>query len=420
MRTFFLILGIFFCCFPYTQIIEFESYTQPYAILFCGIAAVLHPGRLAQEFPKAHLGSLAGLAITGIGFWLVAAQAYGVGPQELKSLLMYVGPIAFAATGFVAFRDYPDLLAKLFAVVVVIWILVGIIQVVIDPSFATFLIGSFQDTASASEDSGRGVLGLAPEPTHYGFHLLILAAGLAVLGKYRWLSLLCVVAALLLARSSSALLAVLVGSFLYIICHRRILLIPMIFAIPFLIGLKYLADAGGIPDSSRILVLLSAFLRDPSEFFYSDYSVNARIGGMLAGVDTVFMDYFVPHGLANQDWLTEISPLLSRYPWLLGISESGIPSGFVITVYQLGALAVLLLYLPVKSFLVRSDSWLHNWLLCIMLVVFMGQYLLSTPGFGLIYGFILAKASAHKLVSAGFANNKARVFDGSPKFPAQA
>lgn len=415
MRAFFLVLGIFFCCFPYTQIIEFESYTQPYAILFCGIAAAIHPDRLAQEFPRAHLGSLAGLAISGIGFWLVAAQAYGVGPQELKSLLMYLGPLAFAATGFLGYRDHPELLAKLLAGAAAIWILVGLVQTIIDVNFATFLIGSFQETASASEDSGRGALGLAPEPTHYGFHLLILAAGLAVLGKYRWLSLLCVVAAFLLARSSSALLAVLVGTLLYIICHRRILLIPMIFAVPFLIGLKYLADSGGIPDSSRILALLSEFLRDPYEFFYSDYSVNARIGGMLAGIDTVFADYFVPHGMANQDWLTEIPSLMSRYPWLLGISESGIPSGFVIMVYQLGALALLLLYLPVKSFLARSDSWIHNWLLCVMLIVFMGQYLLSTPGFGLIYGFILAKASAHKLVPVGFFRERKRVIADLPK-----
>ena len=420
MRTFLIILAIFFCCFPYTQIIEFESYTQPYAVLFCVIAAVVHPGRLVQEFPRAHLSSLAGLAITGVGLWMIAAQAYGVGPQELKSLLMYVGPLAFAATGFLSYRSHPDLLAKMFAGAAVVWLLVGLVQTLIDPNFATFLIGSFQETAGSSEDSGRGTLGLAPEPTHYGFHLLILAAGLAVLGKYRWLSLLCIVAALLLARSSSALLAITVGSLLYIICHRRILLVPLMFAVPFIIGLKYLADSGGFPDSSRILVLLSDFLRDPYEFFYSDYSVNARIGGMLAGIDTVLADYLVPHGMANQDWLTEIAPLLSRYPWLVGISEAGIPSGFVIMVYQLGALALLLLYLPVKSFLQRSESWLQNWLLCVMVVVFMGQYLLSTPGFGLIYGFILAKASAHNFVPVSFANNRGRVFNGSPKYPAHA
>ena len=420
MRTFFLILGIFFCCFPYTQIFEFESYTQPYAILFCGLAAVLHPGRLALEFPRAHLSSLAGLALTGIALWLVASQSYGVGPQELKSLLMYVGPLAFAATGFLAYRHHPDLVAKVVAGAAGAWILAGLIQTSIDPTFGASLIGSFEEKAADALDSGRGTLGFAPEPTHYGFHLLILAAGLAVLGRYRWLSILCVVAALLLARSSSALLAIATGTLLYIICHRRIGLIPLIFAVPLIIGLKSLADAGGLPVSSRIFVLLTDFLRDPYDFFYSDYSVNARIGGMMAGIDTVFRDYFVPHGMANQDWITEIPPLMSRYPWLIGISEAGIPSGFVILIYQAGALALLWLYLPVKSFLQRSDSWIHNWLLCVMLIVFMGQYLLSTPGFGLIYGFVLAKASAHRLASTALSNNQGSVFRASERQPALA
>lgn len=400
MRSFFIILGVLFCCFPYTQIIPLESYTQPYALIFCGLAAVLHPLRLIQDMPRAHISNLAVLALAGIVLWLIAVRSYGIGPQELKSLLMYVGPIVFAAAGFLAYRDYPELIAKLVAGASIAWIAAGVIQTVVDPTFATSLIGSFHETATAAEESGRGTLGFAPEPTHYGFHLLILATALVVLGKYKWLSILCVVAALLLARSSSALLAIAVGSVLYIICHRRMALIPLIVAIPFYAGLKYLADTWAIPDNSRILVLLIEFIRDPAEFFFSDYSVNARLGGMVAGIDTVMRSYLVPHGMANQDWLNEISPLLSRYPWLVGISEAGIPSGFVILIYQMGIFALLLLYLPVSMFLRRSDARLQDWFACVVVIVFMSQYLLSTPGFGLIYGFILAKASMRNVLRA--------------------
>ena len=46
----------------------------------------------------------------------------------------------------------------------------------IDPQFMTFLIGSWSESAQIVVDSGRGVLSLAPEPTTFGFHIIILAA----------------------------------------------------------------------------------------------------------------------------------------------------------------------------------------------------------------------------------------------------
>jgi hypothetical protein len=396
MRGFVVILGILFCCFPYTQIITLESYTQPYALVFSGAGALMYWEKMARDFPRPHLISLLALALSGLILSLIAAGFSSLGPQEGKSLLMYVSPLAFAGAAFLAYREYPVLLPRVIAGAALVWILVGLIQRVYDVSFATALIGTFQDTATGAEDSGRGVLGLAPEPTHFGFHMLVLAAALSVLRKYRWISLLCVMTALVLAASSSALFAIVVGTMLYLLIHRRIGLLALLFAAPFLFALKVAANDGAITSSSRIIVLLNEFLLDPGSFFFSDYSVNARLGGMAAGIGTVFHDYFIPHGIANADWLSAIGPLLSRYPWLIAISEAGIPSGFVIFAYQLGALALLLLYLPVRTYLARSTSELQNWLLPIALIVFMGQYLLSTPGFGLLYGLILAKGLGAK------------------------
>jgi hypothetical protein len=396
MKRLFVLLGMIFCCFPYTQLIAIESYNQPYAVILCLIVALLHWDQIIAEFPRLHFLSLVALAISGLVLCLVAMQFSGIGAQEGKSLLMYISPLIFAAAAFIAYRHYPVLLPKIIVGAACVWIFVGIIQTLFDVTFATALVGTFEDAASDVVDSGRGTLGLAPEPTHFGFHMLILATALAVIGRFRWVMIACIASSLLLAKSSSALLAIAIGTLLYIVAHRRIGLIPLIFAVPIILGLKVAADNGSISESSRMFVLLNQLLLDPASFIMNDYSVNARLGGLWAGIVEVFRNIFVPQGIANADWLDAIGPVLSRNPWLFSISESGVPSGIVILFYQLGGIAFLLLYQPFKAFFARSESEWQNWLLPVALMIFMGQYLLSTPGFGLIYGLILAKGMTQK------------------------
>lgn len=390
MRVLVLIVGLIFCYFPYTQIIAIESYTQPYALIVCTLGALISFPTLTYHFPKPDAIALFALAFAGI-FAFALTCLPSPTPQDFKSLLMYVSPAAFAFTAFALHHERPKLTERIIVSAACIWLFVGLVQTLVSPTFATGFVGVWQDSAGVVADSGRGTLGLAPEPTHHGFHMMVLAATLAVIRGRNWLSVLCIIAALIFARSSSSLLALGLGSMLFfgLQTKKGVAMLLLAFPLYFLLGL--LLESQALPDSSRIVDLLQTAYESPTALIMSDYSVNVRVGGVVAGFGEIIDSYILPHGLSGEVWMRQVVSILSKYPWLFGISNSGIPSGFLIIVYQLGFIGIMLLYVPTTRFIKREGPAFENWLLACVVFVFLGQYLLSTPGFGALYGLILAK-----------------------------
>lgn len=406
MRVLILVIGLIFCYFPYTQILAIESYTQPYALIVCTLGALISFPTLTYHFPRAD--AIALFALTFVGVFAFALTCLpSPAPQDFKSLLMYVSPAAFAFTAFAIYHERPELTERIIIGAASIWLLVGLAQTLISPTFATGFVGVWQDSAGVVADSGRGTLGLAPEPTHHGFHMMVLAATLAVLRGRNWYSVACIIAALLFARSSSSLLALGLGSALFFGLQTKKGIAMLLLAFPVYFGLGFLLENRLLPESSRIVDLLQTAYESPTALIMSDYSVNVRVGGVVAGFWEIINGYFIPNGLSGEVWMREVPSVLSKNPWLFNISNSGIPSGFLIIIYQLGLIGVILLYVPVSRFLRREGPAFQNWLLACVVFVFLGQYLISTPGFGALYGLILAKrlvvpASRPAVVNKGF------------------
>lgn len=390
MRILILAVGLIFCYFPYTQIIEIESYTQPYALIVCVMGAALSFSTLTVHFPKSDAMALCALAFAGI-FVFALTCLPSPGPQDFKSLLMYVSPVAFATAAFALYHERPELTERIVTVAACAWLLVGLVQTMVSPTFATGFVGQWQESAGVVADSGRGTLGLAPEPTHHGFHMMVLAATLAVMRGRNWYSVACIIAVLVFARSSSSLLALGLGSALFFGMQTKKGIAMLLLASPLYFLLGSLFESGALPESSRIVELMRTAYESPNALIMSDYSANVRVGGVVAGFGEIIDGYFLPHGLSAEAWMSQVSSILSKYPWLFSISNSGIPSGFLIIVYQLGFIGIMLLYVPVSRFIRREGPAFENWLLACVVFVFLGQYLISTPGFGALYGFILAK-----------------------------
>lgn len=390
MRLAILCLALLFSLFPYTQIIELDSYTQPYALIFAAMATVVALPRLLQAFPRGDATALLVLVALGLVMFLLTCMPRPNG-QEFKYLLIYVSPAMFAFASYALIIDHPKLADRIISGAAVAWIGVGLVQVLVDPGFMTQLVGGFSDAADVVVDSGRGTLGLAPEPTHFGFHMVIMATLLALVGGRNALSIACLVTAVLIARSSSALLALVLGGLIYLVFHTRKARLLLLAVFPAYIVLGAVLASGALPESVRAVALLKDFYNDPLYLLTSDTSANMRLGGIYVGFKDIVGNMLLPFGMAHDTWMDRIGPIMSRNGWLLSLSEAGVPSGILIVVFQAGVFGLVPLGWMIWRMMNRPRSHYEALLVSVMIFVFFSQYMISTPGFGLVYGAVLAR-----------------------------
>jgi hypothetical protein len=384
-------IALIFCLFPYTQIINLESYTQPYALIFSAISIFVSYTPLVRHFPKRDAAILFVLAAMGFAAFLISCLPNPSG-QELKYLLIYVSPLIFALSSFAMVRDYPVLADRVIVSSAVIWIAVGLIQVFVAPSFATQLVGTFGEAAGDVVDSGRGVLGLAPEPTHFGFHMVVMAAALALVGGRNVLSIACLLTAVVIARSSSAILALGIGSIIYLLFFTKYARFLLLLVFPLYALVEIFLNSGILPADVRAVWLLKTFFEDPWYLITADASANARLGGIYVGAKEILGNAFMPFGMSHAVWTRSLGSILAHNSWLSFLSGSGIPSGILIIIYQCGIFGLLVTVAMVRRLLSAAHSHYETLLLASVVIVFFSQYLISTPGFGLIYGIVLVRA----------------------------
>lgn len=393
MRLFIYCLTLIFCLFPYTQIVKLDSYTQPYALLLSIAAAMAAHPTLRHTFPKKDAIALISLAGMGIIGFLISCMP-NPDPQEVKYLIIYISPFFFAVAGFAIATEHPKATDRIAMAAAATWIAVGVIQTFIAPGFASQFAGGSTEAAEIVVDSGRGTLGLAPEPTHFGFHMIVLAAAVVLAGGRNWLSIACLVTAILIARSSSAVLALSLGAVIYLTIFGKKARFLVLLVIPLYFLLGTLLENNALPENVRLVVLLKEFYHDPFYMITSDTSANARLGGIYVGAGQIISQMFAPAGLATNSWTSLIGPLLAENPWLIVLSEAGIPSGVLIVIFQLGFLGIIPLFYILGRMMTGLFSYYETFLVCAMVFVFFSQYMISTPGFGLIYGLILARKMA--------------------------
>lgn len=382
--------------FPYTQLLPTGSYTQPYALMFGSIILAMSLNRVLKHMPTRDMYALIGLAWAGIAVFLITCFPY-TNPQELKYLLNYLTPLVLTGASFATISAAPRTVMRTVAASVIIWFTIALIQTAIDPTFMTALVGAWAEVAEDVVSSGRGVLGLAPEPTHHGFHILLLGAVLVIFGRWRWLVLLCVAEALLLARSSSCVLALALGLAAVGLARPARLVLPVSIlagvVVAALITLRIVApDAAILPENSRMLVLATAFLENPSNLLALDYSVSSRIGGMIATFIHTVGRVFLPNGLSHDRWLAVSEEMLSEHNWLLGVSDVGPPSGIGVLLFQVGFLALPSLAIIWWRVLRTKTTAASSVLVFTSFFIFLGQYYISAPTFSLLYAAAIWQA----------------------------
>lgn len=385
--------------FPYVQLLPMETYTQPLAFLLSSVLFFVY-AKSTWQLPVTDKLALIGLAVLGICTFIITCFPYE-NSQEYKFLLNYLAPLFVTVVLFGYIKQNPKSALYLARLSIQAWLIVAVLQQFLDARFATFLIGQWGEHAVDIAESGRGVLGLAPEPTHHAFHILIMATCLVLMDKSdrsRWLTLFCVCDAIFLAASSSALLVIAVSAITWVFCYRirwMLLLVP-IAALGLVLSLS--KDLF-LDNSSRILSLISSVMADPSNLLSIDYSVNVRLGGMAAVMIDVFTNFLIPRGMSVQSWETAREGLLSNMPWLIDLSLVGPPSGIGVILFQTGALGALFIWLIFRRVLTSRVGIYERILLIAMPLVFLGQYYISAPSFSLLYASALYRCCERRLES---------------------
>ena len=379
--------------FPYLQLMPSESYTQPYALLL-GVL-LFFPAGLMALFLLARIDQIAliGLALVGVSIFLITCFPYDT-TQEYKYLISYLTPLFLTVPLLSYLKEYQGAAINIMKFAIFFWIATAAVQKLVDPNFLGFLIGQWNEGALDMIHSGRGVLSLAPEPTHHAFHILLLAASLALLdvsGRSRWILFLCILDAVLLAASASAILVLMIAAIVWSLFYRQRWLVIAILASLFttMLPLDVVMDQVLRNTNLRMGALIGDVLSDPLNILSVDYSMNVRLGGMAAVVLDSLKNALIPHGMSIESWETARNTLLADLPWLIDLSSVGPPSGIGQLLFQAGIFGAIFIFLSFRRILSPQVGQLGHILLISSPIIFLSQYYISTPTFSLLYACAL-------------------------------
>lgn len=382
---------LFFICFPYIQIVPSDNYNQPYYI-FVSAIVFLFNFRLFDFINKLPFQISFIFLLTGIASFLLFCFPYNE-EQDYKNLLTYISFYLIPIVTYFLCKFHKEYLIKFLKVSIIAWFFVGFVQAFINQDFLNFLLGELSGNSIVAGRGGRGVIGLAPEPTHYGFHIVLLGLGLYSLFPNKLYLSLALIQALVFAKSSSALLAIVLGSIFYLIFHKK--MVSLFITITCLIIYFYieslinLMDQVVSEDSSRIIKMVVFFFQNPIDLFLTDTSLNARIGGLFVTFKAVFNNFFLPHSISHKSWINATIELLQKNQWLIVLSYSQSPSGIGSILFQIGFLFFPYLYTFIKSIykvttIVRNNIFAYS-----VLIIGLSQYSLVSGDIGLVFGIFL-------------------------------
>jgi hypothetical protein len=376
--------------FPYLQLMPSISYTQPNALFLGAFLFFLQGWSVLFRLPLTDQIALIGLVIVGIGTFLFTCFPY-INIQQYKYIISYLSPLLLTIP-LLRYLRYDSVTAlRLLRLSILSWIFIAVIQKFIAPTFLVFLLGEWGGSALDIVQSGRGVLGLAPEPTHHAFHILLLAASLTLLDSNRcnrWLLVLCIVDAVLLAASASAILVIGISGLLWALFYRqRWIIVATILAV--ILFLMRISEQSSISSDLRIGRVISAVLSNPLALFTEDYSVNMRLGGMIAVFLESINSVFIPRGMSLHAWEIAREEILALFPWLMDLSSVGPPSGIGLLLFQTGLFGAILIGLVFQRILTPGVGMLGRIILLASPIIFLCQYYISAPTFSLLYACAL-------------------------------
>ena len=340
----YLLIGFSF--FPYLQIFPLGSDSQPYALLL-SFFLIYKYRRYKLDINQRNLGFVLIIAI-------ICMLIPPLSLNSIRSLIGYLSLFCIPIATVHCLVRINGIPYKLFKYTVLIWFFTGFIQTFFFPNFLNFLIP--RGDSSLTMESGRGVVCLAPEPTHYGlmciFFLFIAYLNFRQESGIRKIYLCPFLQLLLFSRSSLALLICTVAVCSIFILKilqdkkNRIKYLMLFVIISILITIIYSKLSESV-DGFRAGRLLALVLDDPSVFIMMDSSVNDRFIHFYFPFKGLIDNFFLPHGYnAFGEYINSVlrDPSYNRLIMdeNMGNSITRIMSGWGGVFFEIGLFAIII------------------------------------------------------------------------------
>jgi hypothetical protein len=345
-------LLLIFCFFPYLNILRIGTDTQPNALF---IAVLILIKSYNKKIPVYYLLSIL-IFITSLVIFLISNFTKG-------SLLSFSNYTSFLIVPLAVYYtlDYNKGLSyKFFKNIIYIWFFVGSVQRFISRDFLNFLLSRSSGIALETDYNGRGVVGLAPEPTYYGstiiLFIIVYLLNFSYKKDYKLIFVL-LFQLIFLSKSSTSILILFISLItflgfqlykisikylLYIFIGSIFLLISFFFIKPFLI-------------SSRFYNIFSIINTNPKLIFF-DQSISERFNAIYFSIKSLFDQHPLPKGFNSyQNYILEKS-LLPEYKYQFinykFENYSRILSGYGMGFYELGFIGLLIplfIFMSIKN-----------------------------------------------------------------------
>lgn len=322
------ILLYFFCFFPFVtvKIVDLGTDMQPYVLVVAAVYLLTHIKGL-----KINVFYMFILVFSSILFLISVLSDVSI-MTVFRSYYNYICLVFVALAIYKCTEKHGGFNEKLIKSFIWIWFFVATVQLFVDRSFLSFIVSNFRTT------SNRGVCSLTSEPSFYGYMCFF---ALIISRKFKkdrnFYSVLLMVQIVFFAQSAVTLvyLMVLVGfvGLKYIlsrgIVKSTLIITAALIAVPivWMIVSEHMA-------SSRIVVIISSFLEDPSSL-QKDESIMARFGDIMLSLESFLKDFGLPHGFSK--FITPEGRIMSGYGTLL--HELGV----------VGLAYIFLIYKKIKS-----------------------------------------------------------------------
>jgi hypothetical protein len=339
-------LLIFFCFFPFLSILHLPTDTQPNALLFSIPILMVS---LGKKFPSYYLLSFF--------LFLVAFVALILSNLDFVSILSFSNYVSVAIVPLAVFftlKHIGGLSYNFFKIVIYSWCFVGIIQKLIYGKFLSFLLSR---SSGVSESQGRGVVGLAPEPTYYGtailLFLIVYLLNFSEKKDFRLL-LIMLIQLVVLSMSSTSLLVLVVATTIYFLLIFVNLPVKKIITIICYSGAVTLLIALTSPffAHSRVYNLIDIIISNPN-LILLDQSISERFNAIYFSITSLFENYGIPYGFNSyKDYILKKSqdPANAIFFFNFNIEHYGrILSGFGMGIFELGFFGLLIPILILAS-----------------------------------------------------------------------
>lgn len=381
---FFLLTSMFF---PWVSFRLNEMDTQPWAIFFCFLYLVL---RRILIYNYVFMLMLVCVFFAYIGIAFNVNTGAGL-MRSFAGLLML--PLMGYSFWLLLHDGRP--IYKCVIAFNCIWLLVGILQLLLDKDIFSFLV-------SVRTSPERGVTGLAPEPTFYAIYLFFISWLLLALDNYnprkytKLLVVLNVLAIIFLAKSSMGFLFVVIV-FSCVLFHFLIKkpVFGVFFSIVMVFLLCLIVDVITSEDS-RISRLLIEFMDAPQNILVSDPSVNERASHVFFSIKGFFVNYGIPQGVESfADYWQEEIDNGDGFFWYGSAEKIG--SGVGSLLYECGWPGLIILMIFARMLVQKNNTLISIVLIFLFFAVFSTAIPIAFPLVSMLLAVSLYNGKKHKL-----------------------